>query len=269
MLQIVEVSLGGKPRFAWVPSQKVTEPPRIRRDSGVQHREIEMEEEGCYHRRTRRVCRAAWHRLMTDRSADEEPGSKQRGAWDGNPPDRTAARERLLEVAAQCIARDGIVGTGIAHVALEAGVSRPTVYRYFKDREALILSVLLQAGLRLANEVQEHIRAFADPGEKIAEATLFTLQAIRENPVLRQVWQSATVDANVLHGFTQPASITFARVALSEIIEVTRWDEDQAAESMEFMLRMILSLLAAPEPHRTEQDLREFLRRRLVPALGL
>ena len=228
-----------------------------------------MEEEGCYHRRTRRVCRAAWHRLMTDRSADEEPGSKQRGAWDGNPPDRTAARERLLEVAAQCIARDGIVGTGIAHVALEAGVSRPTVYRYFKDREALILSVLLQAGLRLANEVQEHIRAFADPGEKIAEATLFTLQAIRENPVLRQVWQSATVDANVLHGFTQPASITFARVALSEIIEVTRWDEDQAAESMEFMLRMILSLLAAPEPHRTEQDLREFLRRRLVPALGL
>ena len=38
---------------------------------------------------------------------------------------------------------------------------------------------------------------------------------------------------------------------------------------MEFMLRLILSLLAAPEPRRTEQELREFLRRRLVPALGL
>ena len=206
---------------------------------------------------------------MTNRGAKDEPGRKQREAWDGDPPHRTAARERLLEVAARCVARDGIAGTGIAHVALEAGVSRPTVYRYFKDREELIRSVLLQAGLRLANEVQEHIRAFADPGEKITEATLFTLRAIRENPVLRQVWQSATVDANVLHGFTQPASITFARVAFSEIIEVTRWDEDQAAEGMEFMLRMILSLLAAPEPHRTEQELREFLRRRLVPALGL
>ena len=206
---------------------------------------------------------------MTDRSADEEAGRKQREAWDGNPPHRTAARERLLEVAARCIARDGIAGTGIAHVALEAGVSRPTVYRYFKDREELIRSVLLQAGLRLANEVQEHIRAFADPGEKMVEATLFAIRAIRENPVLRQVWQPATFDANVLHGFTQPASITFTRAACSEIIEVTRWDEDQAAEGMEFMLRMILSLLAAPEPHRTEQELREFLRRRLVPALGL
>ena len=206
---------------------------------------------------------------MTHSSADEEPRGKQREAWDGDPPHRTAARERLLEVAALCVARDGIAGTGIAHVALEAGVSRPTVYRYFKDREELIRSVLLQAGLRLANEVQEHIRAFADPGEKIVEATLFTLRAIRENPVLRQVWQPAMFDANVLHGFTQPASITFTRVAFSEIIEITRWDEEQAAESMEFMLRLILSLLAAPEPRRTEQELREFVRRRLVPALGL
>jgi len=206
---------------------------------------------------------------MTHRSVDEEPRGKQREAWDGDPPHRTAARERLLEVAAQCVARDGIAGTGIAHVALEAGVSRPTVYRYFKDREELIRSVLLQAGLRLANQVQEHIRAFEDPGEKIVAATLFTLGAIRENPVLRQVWQPAMFDANVLQGFTQPASITFTRVALAEIIDVTGWDEEGAMESMEFMLRMILSLLAAPEPRRTEPQLREFLRRRLVPALGL
>jgi AcrR family transcriptional regulator len=143
------------------------------------------------------------------------------------------------------------------------------VYRYFKDREELIRSVLLQAGLRLANEVQEHIRAFADPGEKVVEATLFTLQAIRNNPVLWQVWQPAVFDANVLQGFTQPASVTFTRVALAEIIDSTGWDEAEAAEAMEFMLRMILSLMAAPQPSRSEQELREFLRRRLVPALGL
>jgi AcrR family transcriptional regulator len=206
---------------------------------------------------------------MTHTNADEGPRGKQREAWDGDPPHRTAARERLLEVAALCVARDGIAGTGIAHVALEAGVSRPTVYRYFKDREELIRSVLLQAGLRLANEVQEHIRAFDGPGEKIVAATLFTLRAIRENPVLRQVWQPTMFDANVLQGFTQPASITFTRVALAEIIEATGWDEEEAAESMEFMLRMIISLLATPEPRRTDDELREFLRRRLVPALGL
>jgi AcrR family transcriptional regulator len=206
---------------------------------------------------------------MTHNTTSEKPRGTQREPWDGDPPHRTAARERLLEIAARCVARDGIAGTGIAHVALEAGVSRPTVYRYFKDREELIRSVLLQAGLRLANEVQEHIRGFEGPGEKAVEATIFTLRAIRNNPVLRQVWQPAMFDANVLHGFTQPASITFTRVAFAEIIEFTGWDEAEAMEAMEFMLRMILSLLAAPEPQRSESELREFLRRRLVPALGL
>ncbi|HET6418272.1 MAG TPA: hypothetical protein VFG22_18390, partial [Polyangiales bacterium] len=104
---------------------------------------------------------------------------------------------------------------------------------------------------------------------KIVEATLFSLQAIQENPVLRQVWQPATFDASVLHGFTQPASITFTRIALSEMIEASGWDDAESTEAMEFMLRMILSLLASPEPRRSEQDLRAFLRRRLVPGLAL
>ena len=206
---------------------------------------------------------------MNHSYADDEPRSKQREAWNGDPPQPSAARERLLSVAACCVARNGIAGTGVAQVALEAGVSRPTVYRYFKDREELIRSVLLQAGLRLANEVQQRIRAFPDPRDKVVESTLFTLQAIQENPVLRQVWQPAMFDANVLHGFTQPASITFTRIAFSEIIEASGWDDAEATESMEFMLRMILSLLASPEPRRSEQELRAFLRRRLVPALAL
>lgn len=203
------------------------------------------------------------------RNAEGEPRVRQREPWDGDRPEPAAARERLLEVAARCIARNGIPATGIAHVAIEAGVSRPTVYRYFKDREELIRSVLLQAGLRLANEVQQHIRTVDDPGDKVVEATLFTLRTIRENAVLREVWKPAMFDAYLLQGFTQPASIMFTRVALGEIIESTGWDEDEAAEAMEFMLRMILSLLAAPEPARSETELRDFLRRRLVPALGL
>ena len=214
------------------------------------------------------MLRFAWQ-VMTHSSADDAPRSKPREAWDGNPPERAAARERLLEAAALCVAREGIVGTGIAHVALEAGVSRPTVYRYFKDRKELIRSVLLQAGLRMANEVRERVRVFSDPGDKVVEATLFTLRAIDENPVLRQVWQPSALDASVLHGFTQPASITFTRLALADIVETAGWSDAEAAEAMEFVLRVILSLLAAPEPRRSEDELRELLRRRLVPALGL
>jgi len=206
---------------------------------------------------------------MTRTSANEKNAPTNRVAWDGDPPHRTAARERLLEVAAQCVARDGITGTGIAHVALEAGVSRPTVYRYFKDRDELIRSVLLQAGLRLANQVRTHMNGFDDPTESAIEAMVFTLQGIRENPVLKQVWSPPVFDAVVLRGFTQPASIAFTRVAFSDFIDAAGWGEAEATEVMEYMLRLIMSFLASPDPQRNEQELRDFLRRRFVPALGL
>lgn len=206
---------------------------------------------------------------MTQTSANEKKAATNRVAWDGDPPQRTAARERLLEVAAHCVARDGITGTGIAHVALEAGVSRPTVYRYFKDRDEVIRSVLLQAGLRLANEVRTHMKGFDDPTECAVEAMVFTLQGIRENPVLKQVWSPPVFDAVVLRGFTQPASIAFTRVAFSDFIDAAGWDEAEATEVMEYMLRLIMSFLASPDPPRSEQELRDFLRRRFVPALGL
>ncbi|MGB5812792.1 MAG: TetR/AcrR family transcriptional regulator [Polyangiales bacterium] len=206
---------------------------------------------------------------MTETSADRQKAAISREAWDGDPPHRTAARERLLEVAARCVARDGLDGTGIAHVALEAGVSRPTVYRYFKDRDELIRSVLLQAGLRLANEVREHMQTFDDPGESAVEAMVYTLRSVQDNGVLRQVWNSPVFDALVLRGFTQPASIAFTRVAFGDFVDAAGWDENETTEVMEYMLRLIMSFLASPDPERSDQELRDFLRRRFIPALGL
>jgi hypothetical protein len=58
-------------------------------------------------------------------------------------------------------------------------------------------------------------------------------------------------------------------VAFSDFIDWAGWDEDEAAEVMEYMLRLIMSFLATPDPQRNEQELRGFLRRRFVPALGL
>jgi hypothetical protein len=53
------------------------------------------------------------------------------------------------------------------------------------------------------------------------------------------------------------------------MVEATGWNAEQADEAIEVMLRFVLSLLAAPEPRRSQAELRAFLERRLVPALGL
>jgi AcrR family transcriptional regulator len=46
--------------------------------------------------------------------------------------------ETILEAMLRVISRDGIAGVTMSRVAAEAGVSRPTLYLYFKDRDELV-----------------------------------------------------------------------------------------------------------------------------------
>lgn len=195
--------------------------------------------------------------------------SENREAWAGDRPAPGGARDRLLDATARCIVRDGMTATGVASVASEAGVSRPTVYRYFADRHALVSESLLRAGVAHASATADHVRQFKRPDQMAIEAELFVLKLIRKNPLLSEVWSSATLDATLLSDATGPATLALSQHALVSLIEVAQWSEVEAAEAIELMLRFLISLLVAPAPHRSEPELRAFLERRLVPALGL
>jgi len=71
--------------------------------------------------------------------------STRAAPWGGNSPSADGAKERLIEAAQQRLLADGVGGVSIASVAREAGVTRPTVYRHFRDRAELLESALFQA----------------------------------------------------------------------------------------------------------------------------
>ena len=200
------------------------------------------------------------------RRAEPAPAAR---AWAGDPPLHHAARERLLEAAARCVAREGLAGLAMAAVAEEAGVSRPTVYRYFADRRALLEATLFYAGRSLADAIGEQLRRHATPAEKAVEAVLFVYAEIPRDPVLGALWGATQLDAFAVAGITRRTAVAWARHAVKDLVQAAGWRDDEADEAVETMLRMLLSLLAAPEPRRSEPELRAFLLRRLVPALGL
>jgi AcrR family transcriptional regulator len=190
-------------------------------------------------------------------------------SWAGQSPLPGAARERLLEAAERCIARGGLAALSMAAVATEAGVSRPTVYRYFNDRRALLEATLFFAGRDLADGIAERIRRLVTPAEKAVESMRFVLQEIPRNPVLGALWGATALDATAVAGTTRRSAIAWSKQALKDLIAAAEWSPEEADECVETMLRFLLSLLAAPEPRRSELELRAYLERRLVPALGL
>ena len=92
-------------------------------------------------------------------------------------PERLSAHDRrgqLLRTAAGLLGREGIDGLELTRLAAEAGVSRPIVYRFFPNRQALIVGLLedleadlvgrfAQLGSRpFAGGIEEATRRFID-----------------------------------------------------------------------------------------------------------
>lgn len=52
--------------------------------------------------------------------------------------DDTSTRHRILAATAEVLARNGQAKLSLSEVALQAGVSRPTLYRWFADKQELL-----------------------------------------------------------------------------------------------------------------------------------
>lgn len=59
------------------------------------------------------------------------------GGIDADGPD-TSTRERILAATAEVLGRNGMTKLSLSEVAQQAGVSRPTLYRYFTDKRELL-----------------------------------------------------------------------------------------------------------------------------------
>src|SRR5271155_4620245 len=78
-----------------------------------------------------------------------------------NPPAAATsaddARERILAAAERCIDRHGIRKTTMDDVACEVGLSRPSVYRYFADRDDLLIELITRHARALLDRARKSI----------------------------------------------------------------------------------------------------------------
>ncbi len=186
---------------------------------------------------------------------------------------RALTRNRLLDACAALVVELGFESVSMTAIAERAQITRQTAYRYFPNaREAL--QAMLQ---REAQQILEgQLTIFGDggePGTLLVESVLSTLRRIEQNDVLRAAWSSRhypQAPHAILRSTLDPAFAERAIGGLHSIGEHLGWSERDRREAYDVIVRAVVSLLTLPPASSaTEADLRDLLRRRLLPALGV
>lgn len=177
------------------------------------------------------------------------------------------ARDRLIDAAEACFEQFGVAKTTLEDIAAEAGVSRATVYRYFEGgRDEIILGVVLRETRHFLRLLARRISKEGTLGDAVVEGVMYTVANVRKNARLALLFApevagqtttiagASTVLFDVSREFLGPL---FARAAEAGQLRPNVRVED----ATEFVLRMVLSLLAVPGPQRRSAAAeREFIR---------
>jgi AcrR family transcriptional regulator len=104
-------------------------------------------------------------------------------------------RTRLLKAAEACFEKFGVGRTTMDDVATTAGLSRPTVYRYFADRESLIRAIVATRSGKLIGRFHSYLAQFGSLEDKIVEGMLMLADAGRKDHLIQALTHSETIDS--------------------------------------------------------------------------
>jgi AcrR family transcriptional regulator len=151
-------------------------------------------------------------------------------------------------------------------IASEAGVSRPTLYAYFENRDEIVNQAAIAASDSFVERVIAHSRQFHSAAERLVEATLFSVRGIRAEPALAIRFRRG----QLLSGPLNRDELFYAALCLGPVVELAPELGAWIDEASELAARVIISLVSRePIEERTEDEERAFLYRWWPRALGV
>jgi AcrR family transcriptional regulator len=109
----------------------------------------------------------------------------RRKAGTGLSANPDEARQQILAAAERVIQRYGVPKTTMDDIGKEAGVSRPTVYRYFGDRDALLRALIERRSRMLFERARTFILSHDTFADQIVEGLVYLVDHGRKDPIVR------------------------------------------------------------------------------------
>jgi AcrR family transcriptional regulator len=108
--------------------------------------------------------------------------------------DAEDARAKILAAAEVVFQRYGVVKATMGDIAQEVGVSRPTIYRYFADRDAVLSAIVESRSRRLFGKARAYLRRRPTFGEQVVDGLVFLVDRGRSDPIMRLIVSAEHMD---------------------------------------------------------------------------
>ena len=139
-------------------------------------------------------------------------------------------RDAILDAAIESVSLFGLAKLSMSDVAGRAGLSRPTLYKHFGSKDALVAGVVEREAVVLVADILAAAEAHDDPGESLEAAVVAALRLTREHPLLDRIIRTEpesllpflTTDAAAISGAAAPeggaAVLMFVRTATEQLV---------------------------------------------------
>jgi AcrR family transcriptional regulator len=167
----------------------------------------------------------------------------------------SVTRAALLDAAEVCLEQFGSGKLLMNDVARRAGFSRPTLYRHFADRDALIRGVRTRRSERIARRARRHIDRQRTWEAKVVEGMLFLVEHGRADAHL-------PADPETARGIAD-------RVWIPVLVAGGHGDDERLDETLDWFAHVNLQMQARlddDEGPDARDRVRTLIRRFVLPA---
>lgn len=188
---------------------------------------------------------------------------------DSYPSHEDILRKRLLDAGIACVQEYGIQKTSMRHIAEKSGIVRQTVYNYYGSKNELLAAAFQREGIQLALAIAAHIQSVDGIAEQFVEGFLYVIEHFPKNPILALVIEPGSTFLSTV-GMAYYPFAPFGQLAFQPVFTAHPELAAQSEEMSELWTRNAMSFLTMPGPApRSRAEMADYVRRRLVPGLGL
>jgi len=162
----------------------------------------------------------------------------------------------ILDAAIEIATLHGIARTSVGDVAQRVGISRPTLYKHFASKDAMVAAAIMREAMEFVAQVAASASAHDDPRAALHAGVVTALVAARQHPLLDRI---LTTEPEVLLPFLVADAgpvPSLARVAIDGLLETIEPDLDPARARLlaDLLSRLLISYTISP-PHDSPEVL--------------